>query len=407
MTPDVEITLRYGESPEWHVKANHDFITLPSDIHRDQLPDVCDSMRRWLTTFKSECARSFSYQVPSVSKLGIAATKALNRGLHELMKFVSRKGVYELARFMTKATRGIDVPVVHVVSDLDTFFPIEALPLFYNEPSSMTDLDGVASQFLGFRAVVHRISSRSRVEGCRVLNSAEKLPLKLFQYAGLNGVSAETEFFAKNASAISCDGPWPHDGVDEATVTSTVVSHLHDPRLGFSRNLDVSDEIQHFSCHCRTTGRPHEHELRLQSPGGGATRVFLSSLNSELVQLGDDPVASKPIVFLNACGAIACMPNNSDSFLKFFLRQNRNRGVIGTQANIPDETAAWFPQYFYKHLLEGNHLGLAMLYARQSLLRNHVNPLGLLYVAFAQPNICVSTKRGIEILDPENQDDRQ
>jgi hypothetical protein len=78
------------------------------------------------------------------------------------------------------------------------------------------------------------------------------------------------------------------------------------------------------------------------------------------------------------------------SFPRFFLQDNRNRGFIGTETNVPDAFAANFSRYFYSGLLNGLNLGEAIYEAKWAMLKN-CNPLGILYTNYADPELRVSS----------------
>lgn len=65
------------------------------------------------------------------------------------------------------------------------------------------------------------------------------------------------------------------------------------------------------------------------------------------------------------------------------FQENRNRGIIGTAANVPDRIAAEVGRWFYTGLLAGATVGEALHGAKWRLLRDRGNPLGLLYCLHA------------------------
>lgn len=79
-------------------------------------------------------------------------------------------------------------------------------------------------------------------------------------------------------------------------------------------------------------------------------------------------------------------PSKVSSFPRWFL-QRRHLGVIGTETLVPDAVAPVYAELFYKELLTGASLGEAVVRARQQLLHRFGNPLGLLYVLYADPDI--------------------
>jgi hypothetical protein len=63
--------------------------------------------------------------------------------------------------------------------------------------------------------------------------------------------------------------------------------------------------------------------------------------------------------------------------------------VIGTETLVPDVVAARFAEFFYKKLLTEQPLGTALVLVRRKLLEEFLNPLGLLYVLYADPDLTV------------------
>src|SRR5262249_16558101 len=107
---------------------------------------------------------------------------------------------------------------------------------------------------------------------------------------------------------------------------------------------------------------------------------------------GTGRAARRPLVFLNACRGAQVRPGAITSFPHFFLHPKKgcgSRGVIGTEANVPDYFAAAFSELFYLYLLSGDNLGEAIFNTKRHLLREQVNPLGILYTIYAYPNIRV------------------
>jgi len=99
------------------------------------------------------------------------------------------------------------------------------------------------------------------------------------------------------------------------------------------------------------------------------------------------PKESYPLAFLNACGTSKTIPTALTSFPKGFLRTYR--GVIGTETPIPDDFAAAFSAKFYARFVRGYSLGEALHRARWDFLQQSCNPLGILYTAYANPDLCV------------------
>jgi hypothetical protein len=120
--------------------------------------------------------------------------------------------------------------------------------------------------------------------------------------------------------------------------------------------------------------------------------VLLGDLKYELLarQMADKglPWACKPLVFANACQTSTIQPGAAASFPEIILK-NGNTGFIGTETVVPDEVACEFAKCFYENLLHGNTLGDSVMNARYELLRRYHNPLGILYVFYAEPDMRV------------------
>jgi hypothetical protein len=124
----------------------------------------------------------------------------------------------------------------------------------------------------------------------------------------------------------------------------------------------------------------------------GERKVNLEALTDELVKLrlGPGTRRVRPLVFFNACGSAMVDPVGASSFPELFLRRDLGfLGFIGTEATIPDSFAAEFARAFYGFLLDGKEIGEALHATRWKLLDDNMNPLGLLYSLYAEPEIRV------------------
>jgi hypothetical protein len=167
--------------------------------------------------------------------------------------------------------------------------------------------------------------------------------------------------------------------------------------------LQSLDQIQHFACHCDTSSSTSsEYFLTLahkeENDGTPSYREGHVAMNQLKEQFGGfrKRVSKKPLplIFLNACGSSKMTPAGMASFPKFFLEYILgNRGVIGSEAIIPDVVAAEFSERFYRNLIRGHCLGEAMYRARWRLVRYLNNPLGILYAIYANPDLHVQITR--------------
>ncbi len=302
-------------------------------------------------------------------------------------------------------------PLVEVKAGLNEVVPIELLPLFNMRlpPApidSLVKLRKAACSFVGFSTIVRRVVVRTRgrtvlaVDRDLHLDELSKLPTKAFWDARLPGARAEAKFFQGLEHCMALDGPWPDRAFGEDQLVRCVAEHLLDPSLKFDGTLqNPEDQLQHFACHCDTQGRfSEEHYLTLAHELGGSQEVTLGRLHEAMAALldgsPDKADARKPLVFLNACGGSKIDPDGATSFPGFFLG-NGNRGFIGSEAGIPDEAAARFSREFYAALLRGESLGRALWLAKYRLLTRFNNPVGILYTAYADPDMAVHKGRDV------------
>ena len=101
--------------------------------------------------------------------------------------------------------------------------------------------------------------------------------------------------------------------------------------------------------------------------------------------------ASHPLVFLNACESGGQAAGFGTSFVGWFLGRE-HQGVIATETLIPDVLAADFAASFYRFLLRGERAGQALLMAKRAMVREHGNPLGMVYTMYADPDLQVEVK---------------
>ncbi|MFC9594978.1 CHAT domain-containing protein [Streptomyces sp. NPDC056944] len=281
------------------------------------------------------------------------------------------------------------IPLIEVRGH-DGDFPFELLPLLdsteVTEFVNYAEAENALHRFLAFGAVIRRTTGETAVvDNLR----ADPLPVQLLSYeipdTGSGFESLEPH------DGIEVEGPWPdpESALEPATFMKLLVDALYDPTKaldGGTRTRPV--QIQHFACHGDTTdktdsdftlllGGPHERERRISL---GAIRHGFRQREARLVPPSD----ARPLVIANACGSAVIDKASHRSFHQFFLN-NRYRGFIGTEADVPTGVAVAFSVRFYEALLEGRPIGEAVVRARQRLFTERGNPLGLLYVLYGDP----------------------
>ncbi len=146
--------------------------------------------------------------------------------------------------------------------------------------------------------------------------------------------------------------------------------------LSFLTGAGAQNQILYFYCHATTAG--------LAAAGGpDASSLILTNGKLTLGELYlDAPVeaqlANRPLVFLNACESAEMSPRFYDGLVPYFMAKGA-RGVLGAECKVPALFAAEWAVIFFDSLLDGHALGECVTAARRHFLREHRNPLGLIY----------------------------
>ena len=294
------------------------------------------------------------------------------------------------------------IPLVHAISPFSDYFPWEFLPLFdpYDEPqvTTLPELEAACRRFLGFGSVVERRSLAK--SAAAILDATGSLPVRVVYEASYQGAQAELGFLRSRQPKVHIEGPYPHPGHQDGCAPS-LAQQLRDPTLGVDgQHRYRPDQIVHFACHCETPRDhpPDDYTMRLAAEDGTSQTIRLDDLIDGMhrADAWDHPDRHNrmPLVFLNACGTSVMDPASAASFLKPFA-DNRNRGFIGTMANVPDWLAARFSRTFYTELFSGRSAGEALHTSKWNLLYDYANPLGILYSLYADAGL-----RIVPVIEP-------
>jgi len=293
------------------------------------------------------------------------------------------------------------LPVIEVNASVGDIVPIEFLPLLNpaaKPPESISDvgaLEQALRPFVGFSTVVKRNFDMENRELEELPNSG-RLPVKFFRYPKLACAGQEFNWLKEN-ELIDLDGPWPND---EAMKTKDFASDLarhiwvHDGQRFDGTFRDSPFQVLHFACHCDTTEDDTDSHSLIFDDGKDfeVSQLDLKSRRKrylpEILECQDD---AHPLIFLNACGSSVVDPSGVTSFPELFL-EHGSCGFIGTEAAIPDEVSEAFSAQFYSAFMEGRPLGMAVQLAKMRLLRDHRNPLGILYTIYANPDMRVQNR---------------
>ncbi|MDX3611293.1 CHAT domain-containing protein [Streptomyces europaeiscabiei] len=281
------------------------------------------------------------------------------------------------------------VPVLHVQHGAPQWLPWELLPLFDLTWSGGIEDDSqlwrAARAFPGLSAVVERGMEQSAGHALGLRAPDGRLPLRYLWHALYPGARGELGFF-RSRPGIRLDGPHP-GGEDRYPGAVSFAEQLVDPGLGIDgQRLPHPHQVLHMSCHTTVAVGDDKSDdplvFHLASESGQAVDVSVERVLAELMPAwARTPRHGKPgmpLVFLNACSTAARDPLSLGSLLEPF-EYNRNPGVIGTVAKLPDRLAEAFSRRFYEALLVGHTAGESLHTAKWDLLHTRRNPVGLLY----------------------------
>lgn len=396
-------------------------LVIPLD-NRMTLGNETQRFRKYVRQFKDVVRNAGPVgDVKDVTAVGKALLTLYKRGQSMTVSLFSPhhykvQDFFRQAYWSAQANRAI-LPFIEVHSLLEDFIPFEFMPLFDmeshrkgldDEPTIKTpeDLQRVAAYFVGFAMLVKRRVLKTRDPGKNdseaILRNRTSLPIKVFQHAGLSGAASEVEFFRRNTEFIDLEGPWPNQEYTQEYLENRIAEYLWNPKNRFNGPpSSTPDQIHHFACHCQThSADSDEHSLILSHTADRSIPITIGALQANFFILGRTDqrktATDLPLVFLNACEATNIRPETIASFPRLFLK-NGNRGVIGTEIQIPDKFAADFSAGFYTYLLEGYSLGEAIHRTRWTLLRDHNDPLGLLYILYANPDMYVLKPKRVHL----------
>ncbi len=345
-------------------------------------------------------------QIKNKAKLQLRdAAKALEqlhvRGLTIIgLLFSDHRDQSDLTGLLNRAFpswRNSDVPIVITIAGRPEYLaPLEMLPLFetksWVEPTNERDLEIAARRFPGFSTIVQRRFTDLPVpqDSDLLLDNDQGLPLKWFSHRSLSSVMQEAKFF-KSLNSVKVEGPWPTGKLGAGQFADLLCQFLWQANLPFvdpKRASKVIDQIHYLACHCSFQSEQPLHSILELSDDGD--RITIGELIGKITTYTTtaSPSAAKPLVFLNACSSARGGSLALPSFPRFFLKNNRNRGFIGTELPIPDREAALFSETFYTSLIEGKTVGQALYLAKMELLKSN-NPLGIAYTLYADPDIRV------------------
>lgn len=96
----------------------------------------------------------------------------------------------------------------------------------------------------------------------------------------------------------------------------------------------------------------------------------------------------RPVVFINGCHTTRVSPDEALELVSAFVSSSGASGVIGTEITIFESLASAFAEaFFVEFVAKGRSAGEAIRRARLRLLKDSLNPLGLVYIPFVDSSL--------------------
>lgn len=177
-------------------------------------------------------------------------------------------------------------------------------------------------------------------------------------------------------SIVGDEIPFFLDLESKNLITCTIMKPLNkngdlDVEFGKLKMFGQRDRnIYHFSCHA------------IPDPYNSARSCIVIDdgfpISSDDLRRYGIEFRGFPLIVLNACDTGKNDPYHTADLVSNLLNSDA-LGVVATEAQIPDMFAAAFTKEFYKRLLAGERIGLALANTRKFFMSEYNNPLGLLY----------------------------
>jgi hypothetical protein len=371
-------------------------LTLRSTFNNGQLQSMWSDLNQQLTEFKDTLGHDLKVKPSALWK----AAEILNGVGLDLASaiFGSKWGAvvdYFRRSFVIARNAMVDLDMT-----MSQTLPLELLPVFDSGEMPCTDnsVDDIAAisrifdRFLGFSTSIRRIFSTQEFDQQNAL--ATLLPPKVcvFRHYGLDKEGSETEVLDQSPDLLSVTETWPGKQLP-LDAEAEFCHRFYDQNCRF--------DIHHFSCHYQTNDqKPLDSWLTLGDPDGHSIEIKLRAIGrrfSEFEQRSASrraPTSPMPLVLFNACGATRIDPAAAAT-LPGFMLNGRCRAFIGPETKVPDVPASAFASYFYWALMDRATVAQALWRARQNLLWNDWNPVGILYTLYGNPDL-VLTEASLE-----------
>ncbi len=336
-----------------------------------------------------------------VEDLGAAATalgklsSLSNRFLWSLLDpnngMVLYEFLHQLRLDIEEAEAAGSIPLVQLYCPPELAFPLEILPatdLPIEPPGdTVASLAATARHFLGFR-----VPTRTVLRGVNLQPKPAAPPVtrparvRYMWDASLPAAAREYASVAALGMEVEC--PTPLENTTRQTFLDDFASSLLGP-IGATR-VPLPD-VLHLACHCTRDPLADPPSLTFGANAAPAMQIGANDLRWALqlcfqqrhLDPGKSPAAGRvSLVFANACSSVRPDPDGLTLFPSIFVDQAGAATFIGPLLDINDGVAATFSPYFYRHLLGGESVALSLWAARNEILHDLRNPLGLAYATF-------------------------
>jgi prevent-host-death family protein len=166
----------------------------------------------------------------------------------------------------------------------------------------------------------------------------------------------------------------------------SLAGETRDRKRDLSRFLSAEFEIAHFACHV-DSGLEKDPDL---------TYIMLDDnfhISTEELETFNVRMKGNPLVVLNACQTSVKDPLHSFNLATVIQQECGGRGVVATEARVPDAFGAEFTEQLYRRLVEERKgAGESLLEVTRYFLREKGNPLGLLYTLYGPAGITLVQK---------------
>jgi len=357
--------------------GNYECVVCGPVATRVRLPINAGLIDSYINSARAELMKVVMYQDPTgryvfqrdVDISPEAQAKALEimakAGALLMLKLFEGAGAGDDARAVARALRQLstnpDIRLkIQVVAET---LPVPWPLLYMGDVSGAQPLDW--NNFLGMRHIIEQIPLQNpmaviapEIPSAPNLNVSLNLNAGIDAAMGVDFVQSQRSFWKDRAGIVVTDRATPAD----------FISALN--------NRDTPDQILYLYCHAVSRGLT-------EAGGPGASSL---ALTEELISLNDLDLSAprvvrlggQPLVFINACESAEMSPTFYDGFAPYFMDKGA-RGVIGTECKTPALFARVWADRFFERFLHGEPLGEVVLGLRQEFLKQHGNPLGLLY----------------------------